>query len=166
MVSITLKIEGNALSALAADIADAPKKMSQFFYKEISPFLDEQIIPLKTEPRLPTLPFIWSYDPAIQQKLRKKYFRTLPKGSRGGRYRRTHVLVDSWVVIPSPTPRGDKVSVSNYAPYVETVQGDQQYPSHKDSGWVQYDGVLEKASEKATEMIIDRWNSILSGDGP
>lgn len=166
MINFIVTYDKSVLKALEVQIMNAPKEVVVYVKNVIPVFLHKEIKPLVTEPREPTLPFIWSHDPAQQRALRNAYFRTLPKGSRGGRYRRTHELVKAWQVASKAQPGGAEVSVLNDTPHLDTVQGDEQYPSHRDSGWVQYDGVLEKAAERSIDMIIGKWFDVLSGGGP
>lgn len=163
MVNFTVTYDKSVIDALVIDIANAPKEISHYVATKIPPFLFKHITPLTTEPRAPTLPFIWSHDPAKQRALRNAYFRKLPKGSRGGRYVRTHKLVQAWRVDGQMTRDGAQATVSNDVPYLDTVQGDEQYPSHKDSGWIRYDEVLVVAGEKAVDLVIGQWYDILGG---
>lgn len=166
MVNFVVTYDKSPINSIIVTFTNAPKQISHYVATKIPPFLHKQITPLTTEPRQPTLPFIWSHDPAKQRALRAAYFRKLPKGSRGGRYVRSHRLVQAWRVDGQQTREGAVASVSNDVPYLDTVQGDEQYPSHRDSGWVQYDGVLVVAAEKAVDMVIGQWYDILTGDGP
>lgn len=161
MVSFTVRYDKDVLEALRADIAKAPQTIQVFASKTIPDLIRKEIKPLTTEPREPTLPFIWSYDPGENRRLRAAYFKKLPKGSRGGRYRRTHKLVQGWKVAAGSLKDGSVIVVSNDTPYLETVQGNQQYPSHADSGWAQYDDVLLKAEEKANDTLIEAWFGVL-----
>jgi hypothetical protein len=45
---------------------------------------------------------------------------------------------------------------------VKWVQSVFQVPSHKRSGWAQYEGVLLKAEEKAQDTIIDGWYDLIT----
>jgi hypothetical protein len=158
---ITVQYDKTIFQGVIIAITDAPKKILDFAEKKIPPLLRKEITPLTTEPREPTLPFIWSYDPGENRRLRAAYFRKIPKGSRGGRYRRTHKLVQAWQTGSIRSATQATFSVRNDVPYLDTVQGDEQYPSHKDSGWVQYDGVLIVAGEKAIDTVTVGWLNIL-----
>ena len=163
MVNFTLDYDKDALGRLAVEIRNAPKEIAAYVAKEIPPILQKAIIPLTTEPRLPDLPFIWSHDPAKDAQLRRAYFKTLPRGRRGGRYVRTHQLVQAWKTEGRMITGGAVATVSNDAPFLDTVQGNDanQYPSHKDSGWAQYPTVLEDAASVAVDAIEDKWLGIL-----
>lgn len=159
MVNFVVSYDRSTVDRLVYDIVNAPKHIAVYVEKEIPALLRKEITPLTTEPRLPTLPFVWSYDGAENARLRAKYFKTLPRGSRGGRYVRTHQLVKNWITAGRKTSDGAEASVSNDTPYLETVQGPDnvRYPSHADSGWAQWDEVLDKAGDKAVDAISDRW---------
>jgi len=163
MANFTLDYDKDAFGRLAVEIRNAPKEIAAFVAHDIPPILQQAIIPLTTEPRLPDLPFVWSYDPYKDAQLRRAYFKTLPRGSRGGRYQRTHQLVKRWVTAGKMIQGGAQATVSNDAPFLDTVQGndENQYPSHKDSGWAQYPTVLEDAASVAVDAIEDKWLGIL-----
>jgi hypothetical protein len=163
MVNFAVSWDRSVLNSLRIEILNAPKEIAVYVANEIPMLLRKAITPLTTEPRLPTLPFIWSHDPVKDGALRRAYFKTLPRGSRGGRYVRTHRLVQSWLTAGKITSGGAEASVSNDTPFLDTVQGDDtvQYPSHKDSGWVQYKGVLEEAGVTAVDAIAEKWLGVL-----
>lgn len=154
MVAITFTFKGKALDKTLADIQSSFDIVQDFVETRGLDMLRTDIAPLTTEPREPSLPFIWSHNPAIQRSKRAAYFKTLPRGSRGGRYARSHTLIRGWKTSSYRKPGEVGAIVSNDVPYVETVQGDEQYPSHADSGWVQYTPVLEKAGGKAIGAIV------------
>lgn len=167
MVNFTVIYDKSVVNRLAIDILNAPQAIAEYVAKDIPPFLRKEITPLTTEPRLPTLPFVWSHDSAENARLRREYRKKLPRGSRGGRYVRTHKLVQAWKTAGRMTRNGAEATVSNDTPHLDTVQGNDtvQYPSHKDSGWAQYGTVLEKAGEKAVGMVISRWLTVLDTSG-
>lgn len=159
MVQFTVSYSRSTVDKLIADIIDAPKHIADYVASDIPVLLRKEIAPLATEPRLPTLPFVWSYDGAENARLRARYMKTLPRGRRGGRYVRTHQLVKNWITEGHRTRDGAEASAGNDTPYLETVQGPDnvRYPSHADSGWAQYDDVLNTAADKAVDAISDRW---------
>lgn len=159
----TLDYDKDAFGRLVVEILNAPKEITTYVVEEIPTVLRQAITPLTTEPRLPDLPFIWSHDPGKDAQLRRAYFKTLPKGRRGGRYIRTHQLVQSWKTEGQRITGGAQATVSNDAPFLDTVQGNDanQYVSHKDSGWAQYPIVLEDAASVAIDAISDKWLGIL-----
>lgn len=157
----TVNYDKSILQGVIVAVTNAPKKILDFAEKTIPPLLYKEIQPLRTEPREPTLPFIWSYDPGENRRKRAKYFKTLPKGSRGGRYVRTHKLTQGWVTGSRRSATQATFTAGNDTSYLETVQGDEQYPSHKDSGWALYEPVLVVAGEKAIDTVVVRWLDIL-----
>lgn len=165
MVSFTLRYDEDVLEALAADIARAPKTIQIFAEKTIPNLLQKELKPLTTEPRQPDLPFIWSYDPIKQARARRWYFANKVQGRGGGRYVRTHQLVNNWKVTAGSLKNGTVIAVSNDTPGLDYVQGPRQVPSHERSGWAQYDDILLKAEQKANDVIIDAWFDILTSKG-
>lgn len=163
MVNFIVTYDRSTLDKLAIEILNAPKEIAVYVAHDIPDVLRKEIIPLTTEPRLPTLPFIWSNDATKDAQLRRAYFKTLPKGSRSGRYIRTHRLVQGWITAGQIIQGGAQATVSNDVPYLDTVQGNDnvQYPSHKDSGWAQYPIVLEQAAVVAVDAITVKWLEIL-----
>ncbi len=163
MVNFTVTYDRSTLDKLTVEILNAPKDIAVYVAKEIPDILRTEIVPLTTEPRLPTLPFVWSNNPSKDAQLRRAYFKTLPKGSRGGRYIRTHKLVQAWKTEGKIIQGGAQATVSNDTPHLDTVQGssDVQYPSHNDSGWAQYPIVLDRAAVVAVDAITVKWLEIL-----
>lgn len=101
---------------------------------------------LRTEPdREPTLPFIWSNDPAKQARARRYYFGVILKGrkSKGGRYVRTHELVNAWTLTYDKRAFDGAITASNPAVGLSYVIGDYQVPSHQETGWYDVEDVLE-----------------------
>ena len=162
MVSYTLTYDKDILDFIAQDIARAPQTIAVFAEKSLPNLLEKDLAPLKTEPRLPTLPFIWSNDPVKQNRARRWYFANKVKGRVGGRHIRTHALIRKWKVVAGSLSGGSVITVSNDMPGLDYVQGPLQVPSHRDSGWVQYDDVLLKVEKKANDSLIDAWFDILS----
>lgn len=163
MVSFTLTYDKDVIDALKSNIANAPKTMTTFVEKTLPDLLEKDLAPLKTEPRLPTLPFIWSYDPVKQRKAARYYFGVKLRGKKGigGRHIRTHELVNNWKIIAGKIRDGSILTVSNATPGLDYVQGPSQVPSHHDSGWHQYDEILLKIEEKANDLVIDTWYNVL-----
>lgn len=165
MVSFTLTYDEDILEAIRADIEAAPKTIQIFAEKTIPKLLEKELKPLTTEPRQPDLPFVWSTDPVKQGRARRWYFANKVRGNRGGRHVRTHELVRKWKVAVGAFRNGTIISVSNDMPGLDFVQGPRQVPSHRDSGWAQYDDILLKAEEKANDTLIEGWFDILDQKG-
>lgn len=149
------------LGRVVIEIANAPQRIIDYASKAIPPLFERAMQPLKTEPRQPDLPFIWSYNPAEQRQKRAAYFKTLPRGSRGGRYVRSHRLSQGWKQTAQRTRDGATFTMGNDVPYLDTVQGKDQYPSHEISGWVRYEPIFVKTGADAAGMIVDAWLGIL-----
>lgn len=158
---ITVQYDKTAFEGVIVEVINAPQRIVDYASKVIPPFFEQSIRPLKTEPRQPDLPFIWSHDPVKQRQKRAAYFKTLPRGSRGGRYVRSHRLAQGWKVGSHTDRDGAEFTIGNDVPYLDTVQGADQYPSHQDSGWQRYEPILITAGEEAAEMIVTEWLGIL-----
>lgn len=161
MVNFVVTYDKDVLDAVRASIANAPKTIQTYAEKTLPDVLQKDLAPLKTEPREPTLPFVWSNDPAKNARARRWYFANKVRGNRGGRYVRTHALVNNWKVTTGSLANGSVITVSNDTPGLDYVQGPRQVPSHHDSGWAQYDDVLLTMQEKANDLLIDAWYGVL-----
>jgi hypothetical protein len=166
MVNFTLTVDKDVLEAVRADIANAPRTIQTYITKTVPALIRKDLTPLVTEPREPTLPFVWSNDPVKNARARRWYFANKVKGRGGGRYVRTHGLVNNWEVKAGGTGDGAIITVSNDTPGLEYVQGNRQVPSHKSSGWAQYDDVLLKAEKHANDLIVEFWlGAVLAPSG-
>lgn len=166
MVNFTLTVDKDVLEAVRADIANAPRTIQTYITKTVPALIRKDLTPLLTEPPQAYDKFIWSYDPVKQRRAQRWYFANKVKGRGGGRYVRTHGLVNNWKVETGGTGDGAIITVSNATPGLEYVQGNRQVPSHKSSGWVQYDDVLLKAEQHANDLIVEFWlGAVLSPSG-
>lgn len=161
----TLTYDKDVLDAIRSEIARAPQTIQIFAEKTIPNLIQKELKPLTTEPRNPDLPFIWSTDPVKQGRARRWYFANKVRGRTGGRYVRTHQLVRNWKTTVGKLRDGTVINVSNDTPGLDYVQGPLQVPSHRDSGWAQYDDVLLRAEQKANDTLIDAWLGILDTKG-
>lgn len=161
MVNFTVTYDKDVLQAIASDIANAPRTIALFAEKAVPDLIRKELKPLTTEPRPPSLPFVWSHDPVKQGRARRWYFANKVRGNPAGRYVRTHALVNNWQVSAGSLANGTVISVTNTTPGLDYVQGPLQVPSHATSGWAQYDDVLLKAEQKANDTLIDAWFNVL-----
>lgn len=157
MASFTLTYDRDVLDAITRDLLSAPKSVQIYAEKVVPAIIRKDLTPLLTEPPQPDLPFVWSNDPARNARARRWYFANKVRGRSGGRYVRTHGLVNNWKVETTKTGNGAILTVSNNTPGLDYVQGPKQVPSHRDSGWAQYDDVLLKTEKKANDLVIDFW---------
>lgn len=163
MVSYTLTYDKDIVDLVASQVKEAPSALRAYAEKVVPRLIRRILTPLYTEPRTPTLPFVWSYDPVKQARARRWYFANKVKGNRGGRYVRTHALVNNWKVVGAASKDGAILTVSNDTPGLDYVQGPRQVPSHHDSGWAQYDEILLKAEVEASDLVADFWlNSVIT----
>lgn len=156
-MQFTLTYDKDVLEAVRGRIAKGPNAVQLYMEKTVPALVRRRLTPLVTEPRQPDLPFIWSYDPEKQARARRWYFANKVKGRGRGRYVRTHQLVNNWKVTAARTQNGAILAVSNDTPGLDYVQGPRQVPSHRDSGWAQYDDVLLKAEVYANDLVVDFW---------
>lgn len=113
---------------------------------------------------LPALPFIWSIDPAAQNRARRWYFANkVPKGSKGGRYKRTGALEAANEVGFTAQDNGGVFDFQNPSNAFEYVYGGRQVPSHYLTGWAEIDDVLGKEAAVLRNGIIDDWFTINAG---
>lgn len=162
MVSFTVTYDKDILEAIQADIAKAPETIRIFAEKTVPNLIQKSLTPLTTEPKEPTLPFVWSFDPIKQRRAQRWYFANKVKGRGGGRYVRTHQLVNNWKVTGGRFQDGSVITITNDTPGLDYVQGPRQVPSHTQSGWAQYDDVILKAEKQANDVLIDAWFDILA----
>lgn len=166
MLTYSLTFERKVITDIIDDLRTAPRKLQQIIKTRVVAQLERDIEPLKTEPSEPDYPFIWSNNPAAQARARAWWFAHLKRTGKlkqgGGRYKRTGGLVQGWQVDVSQFR--NSVMLSVYNPAVKAVKWTQsvfQVPSHRRSGWEQYEDVLLKAEERAEDAIIEAWFDIL-----
>lgn len=112
----------------------------------------------KTPPQS-SLPFIWSLDLAAQGRARRWYFANkVPKGSKGGRYKRTGKLAEAWELRTQIDQRGGVIVIENKAPGAAYVYGPKQVPSH--SAWINKDKLAAQSSERISRDGASLWLAI------
>lgn len=103
---------------------------------------------------LPALPFIWSTDPATQNRARRGYMAKLKREGKynpnGGRHERTGDLERATEVLFYETDNGGFFSLENGAPGAEfVITQEKQVPSHYLTGW----GTVDEAAEKEVAIL-------------
>lgn len=156
-MNFTVRYDKDVLDVLYNQVKQAPKAVQLYAEKVVPALVRRELTPIITEPRQPSLPFIWSFDPVKQGRARRWYFANKVRKNGTGRYVRTHGLVNNWKVETSTQRDGSILTISNDTPGLDYVQGPRQVPSHHDSGWKQYDDVLLKTEKKANDLVIDFW---------
>lgn len=107
-------------------------------------------------PGPPALPFVWSLDPAADSRARRWYFANkVPKGSRGGRYKRTGALIEGIELTTIQNEGTDLVEISSDAPGAPYVIGNRQVPGHEQ--WFTLDDIALDESERITDELIELW---------
>lgn len=164
MLSYSFTFDEKVITDIIDDLSSAPHRLQQVVQTRVVQQVERDIEPLRTEPPEPDYPFIWSNNPAAQARARAWWFAHLKRtGQKGGRYKRTHGLAQGWQVDASQFR--NSVLLSVYNPAVKAVKWTQsvfQVPSHKRSGWSQYEDVLLRAEERAQDTIVDAWFEVLS----
>lgn len=168
MPNYSLTFDDDVIQAVVDDLVEAPRRLQIEVRDSVYKQLEQDIQPLKTEPPAPDYPFIWSRDPRKQARARAWWFAHLKKtGSTGGRYQRTHGLAQGWQIDINTFRASVMISVYNAAERaVKWTQSVFQVPSHKASGWQQYEDVLLKAEEKAQDQIIETWYNLIATGKP
>lgn len=166
MLTYSLTFDEKVITDIIDDLAAAPRRLQQIVATRVKDQLERDIEPLRTEPPEPDYPFIWSLIPALQARARAWWFAYLKRTGKlkagGGKHKRTHGLVQGWQVDVNAFRAS--VSLSVYNPAVKAVKWTQsvfQVPSHKRSGWSQYEDVLLRAEEKAADNIVNAWFDVL-----
>lgn len=163
MLTYSLTFDEKIITDIIDDLVTAPRRLQQIVATRVKDQLERDIEPLRTEPPEPDYPFIWSHNPAAQARARAWWFAHLKRtGNKNGRYKRTHGLAQGWQVDVN-TFRAS-VSLTVYNPAVKAVKWTQsvfQVPSHKRSGWQQYEDVLLRAEEQAADNIVNAWFDVL-----
>ena len=111
-----------------------------------------------TSPRQSALPFTWSLAPSKQQKARAWYFANkVPKGSKGGRYRRTGKTDAQTKVVERMDESGGEWSLVNTSPGAFWLFGGGQVPSHSSSGHPRFEEVGAKWRGLLGEAVATAW---------
>lgn len=164
MPDYSFNFDRKIIDDVITDLSEAPRRLQVYVSEQVKAQVTRDIAPLKEEPPQPDYPFVWSFDPAKQARARAWWFAHLKRtGSTGGSYQRTHGLVEGWTVDVSQFRNSILIAVSNAAEKaVKWTQSVFQVVSHKRSGWVEYEGVVLTAEEKAEDMIIDTWFNLVT----
>lgn len=113
---------------------------------------------LQREPGPPNYPLRWS-----SQRQRRAYFAT---GGFGGGIptRRSGKILRGWKVeVVHSSPLGGEIILSNSEPAMTYVQGRQQQPFHRDTGWVQIDDALNTFFIEANGATVEIWRETVDG---
>lgn len=114
-------------------------------------------------PRLPSLPFKWSNDPAADARARRWYFANKVKDrQKGGRYKRTGGLGRSWQFIMETSNFAGAYRVQSLTRAAVFVQGNRQVPSHRLTGWSRAREVVEYETARLENELIETWYTITS----
>jgi hypothetical protein len=162
MYSAQVFADTDVLQAISEAAAKSPRLMDTALKRQLGRFKRDVLDVLRTEPSdSPDLPFVWSNDAAANARARRWYFANkVPRGSRGGRYQRTGALLNAWDVQLDASDGDGLLLATNDADGFDFVIGNRQVPSHADTGWYNADDELLKASERATDILIELWFTV------
>lgn len=160
MTSADIRPALNVLANVNKAVERAPGLMTTAAdrrYRKVRPLI---LVDAKTSNRRPASPFIWSFNPAAQKRAMGWWFANkVPKGSSGGRYRRTGGLDKATKVIGSFSKTGGVITLSNNRPGAEFVFGARQVPSfiglHP-----RFDAVAEKWNPILSEGLAQDWYTV------
>ena len=166
MLTYSFTFDQKAVNDIIEALSNAPRKFQQAASTRIRELVERRIQPLKNEPPQSPLPFVWSRDKRKQLRAARYWFARLRRegklGNGGGRYDRTHGLVDGWNVDVSQFRNSLLIAVSNPAARaVEYTQSLNQVPSHAASGWQQYEQILLQTEVEAEDLLVDIWFSLV-----
>lgn len=167
MPAYSFTYDQKVINDIIDTLNNAPRSMQQAISTTIKAQVERDIQPLRDEPPQPDYPFIWSHDPQKQARARAWWFAYLQRTGRkkdNGSYRRTHGLSGGWEVDVSQFRASILIAISNAAERaVKWVQSVFQVPSHRRSGWQQYEEITLKAEEHAMDSMIDLWYLVVTG---
>lgn len=133
-------------------------QIAQATTRQIQPgFLDELGY---YPPRQPQLPFVWSTDPAANDRARKWYFANKVKGGAGGRYQRTGAYGRSFRVrwqdgsLLVSTDYAGARWVGGSLSLDPQRAGRWQVPSHKRTGWPRQANTINFWFDAFREQLI------------
>lgn len=113
----------------------------------------------------PGLPMIWSFNPAAQARARRWYFANIvPKGSKGGRYRRTGKTDAATIVTGNFSKNGGTITLENNAKGSEYVFGARQVPSFRGLH-PNFDTVARKWSVILSSQLAQDWFTVTDPTG-
>jgi hypothetical protein len=162
MISLSLSVDDAVLDVIATQIERTPSLMQTAMARRIRSSSTRTLRKLREVPgRLPTLPFIWSRNPAAQARARRYYFAVIVgKGKRGGRYVRTGKLSRAWKSTIAVSVTEGLYTLANRAPGAQFVYGDRQVPSHSLTGWVHAPTIIQEEQVRMRQDLIETWITI------
>lgn len=162
MIQAKVTIEGDLLKEIRETATNAPKTLAVAMRSVSNQVSEYALKVVQTYPEgVPTLPFIWSYDPAKQNRARRWYFANKAKGNIGGRYQRTGGLGKAWETKAVITPLAGEIELINTSPAATYVYGPLQVPSHYLTGWQPLGDSEKQVTEFAENLLIEAWVSVL-----
>lgn len=162
MYYASLEIPRDVLQAQRETIQTAPGKMGDYIATVVKPEVESLVQSrLAPYPGPAVLPFEFA-----TVKSRRWYFANrVPSGSKKGRYQRTGDLAQEWIVEVDRRRNEGFMSVRNTDPAAIYIFGNRQVSGHARTGWGKdFPEVIGLISDRATDLIIDGWYGIVSGE--
>lgn len=168
MIKVSADLDTRVFDDIQSTISRSGKLMSRAFQRDVTKVRQQFERDVANEPPQAPLPFVWSSNPQAQARARAYYFANkVPRGSRGGRYKRTHKLAKSWKFKIDLKDAAGVITATNDTPGAEYVIGDRQVVSHRIAGWytdeelrVKYSAVLTERCEQTWRLISDPVGSV------
>lgn len=177
MFSAQVIVDTDVLEALREAAKNAPRTVDVFVNKTVKRDIGRRILDeMGQMPGSPRHPILWmeSRHPedigkppntryGYYSRQKAAYFATRGFG-RGIPYTRTGGLVRAWRVDYESGRDTGLLTAINDAPAAPFVYGPYQQPFHANTGWPgmgDLDQIFLEISERATNMLIDGWYSIV-----
>lgn len=162
MYYASLDIPRDVLQAQRETVKTAPGKMGDYIANVVKPKVQSLVqAHLAPYPGEAVHPFTFA-----TARSRRWYFANrVPRGSKQGRYKRTGDLAQEWRVDIDRRRNEGFMSVLNTDPAAIYIFGNRQVPGHAQTGWGRgFPQKIALISDQATDLMIDGWYSIVSGD--
>lgn len=148
----------DVLDELEVTAADAPKRVSRAFDREVIALSTPILAEVQREPA----PAKQYYKLPWASRRQQIYVIAMLRRQGNLPYRRTHRLIRSWRVIFKPRGGGavGELELSNEAPEARWVVGDDTQPMFLKIPWVQGAPVVAKYRPVVTDRLIDLWGRL------
>ncbi len=150
-----------ALLAVQQAALALPDAVDRFVKREVVGYVRAEVTKqLKREPGPVVYPIEWA-----SPKQRRWFWWAVGEGLIDVPYQRTQHYIRGWHV------RGDYrqglggITVTNDWDYAEFVGGARQQPFHKNTGWAQYNQVLQVIAIEASDRLADGLPSVIEQAG-
>jgi hypothetical protein len=150
MINLQMKgTKGRTLRRVKANIQRFPDRLRNALRGPLGRAANVALKQLTRIPGPPRYPLRWSSD-----RQRRAFFAT--DGFGGGiPTRRSDSIVNEWRALFQQTKDGGTLIIENDHPAATFLQGSNQQPFHKDTGWVRVDDVSEDFLKLAGDVTAD-----------